>query len=148
MPVKEIAAAKAVPIESENNNRPKRRRLGAFWKFVIVYAVVIAALNVTAYFSEAFSNFYVDNIFRIAASTTGRFSGLFPFSLGEVLPALDPNEFFQLSRSVVASVNAIVRVSKFFKGRLHVTLKAGTTQRSEIVSAARRQDFLNWLGQR
>lgn len=69
-------------------------------------------------------------------------------SLGEVLPALDPNEFFQLSRSVVTSVNAIVRVSKFFKGRLHVTLKAGTTQRSEIVSAARRQDFLNWLGQR
>lgn len=69
-------------------------------------------------------------------------------SLGDVLPALDPNEFFQLSRSVVASVSAIVKVSKFFKGRLHVTLKAGTTRRSEIVSAARRQDFLNWLGQR
>lgn len=69
-------------------------------------------------------------------------------SLSEVLPALDPDKFFQLSRSVVTSVEAIVKVSKFFKGRLHVTLQAGPIKRSEIVSAARRQDFLNWLGQR
>ena len=67
-------------------------------------------------------------------------------SLGDALDKLDPNVFFQLSRSVVASVDSIVRVSKFFKGRLSVELKAQDLARTEIVSSQRRQDLLDWLG--
>ena len=67
-------------------------------------------------------------------------------SLVEVLKIVDPNEFYQVSRSVVVSVSSIVGVSKFFKGRLRVDISAGSIKRTETVSAERRQQFLNWLG--
>ncbi len=66
----------------------RERRLGGFWSFTLVYAALIAALNVSALCSQSVSDFYADHIFRFAAETTGRFSGLFPFSLGEVLITL------------------------------------------------------------
>ncbi len=67
-------------------------------------------------------------------------------SLANVISVLDPNRFFQLSRSVVASIDVIGKVSKYFKGRLKAELTAGTERRTEIVSAARRLEFLDWLG--
>lgn len=67
-------------------------------------------------------------------------------SLQEVAGVLPPASFFQLSRSVVASISAITKVSKHFKGRLRVELKAGERRRSETVSAARRPEFLDWFG--
>ena len=67
-------------------------------------------------------------------------------SLPYVMKALDSNQFFQLSRSVVASITSISRVSKYFKGRLKVELRAGEHIRTEIISAARRNQFLEWLG--
>ncbi|MDE7421340.1 MAG: response regulator transcription factor [Muribaculaceae bacterium] len=67
-------------------------------------------------------------------------------SLVEVMRIVDPNEFYQVSRSVVASVSSIGGVSKFFKGRLHIDISAGSLKRTETVSAERRQNFLNWLG--
>lgn len=67
-------------------------------------------------------------------------------SLGDVLDVLDPEEFYQVSRSVIASIGSISKISKYFKGRLIVQLKAGQTERNETVSAARRDEFLAWLG--
>lgn len=67
-------------------------------------------------------------------------------SLSDVLGVLDPEEFYQISRSVIVSIGSIEKVSKYFKGRLMVQLHAGEQQRSETVSAARRDDFLDWLG--
>lgn len=57
------------------------------------YAVMIAlstlmvAVNVAARLSEAFSNFYVNNIFPVVSFPLMLFSNLFPFSLGELLIA-------------------------------------------------------------
>lgn len=83
MAVKE--SVKDIETSAEIAPKNKRRKLTAFWIFVIVYTAVIIIINVTAVLSKAFSDFYSDHIFRIAAATTGRFSGLFTFSLGEVL---------------------------------------------------------------
>lgn len=67
-------------------------------------------------------------------------------SLGEALRFLDPMCFYQVSRSVVASIDSIQKVSKYFKGRLRVELRAGKEERTETVTAARKDDFLDWLG--
>lgn len=56
------------------------------------------------------------------------------------------HDFFQVSRSVLASISAVDRVSKWFGGRLAVTLHAGNATLRETVSAARRDSFLAWLG--
>lgn len=68
-------------------------------------------------------------------------------SLADVSAKMDADKFFQISRSVVTSVSAIAKVSKFFKGRLVVELRTGDKTRKEMVSAARRDDFLAWLGE-
>ncbi len=67
-------------------------------------------------------------------------------NLGELTEMLDSTRFFQLSRNVITSVEAISKISKYFRGRLHVTLKYGNSTQEVIVSAGRRNEFLNWLG--
>lgn len=67
-------------------------------------------------------------------------------SLSDVMEALDPDRFFQISRKVVASIESIGKISKYFKGRLQVNLEVSNEKRTETVSAARRAEFLGWLG--
>lgn len=67
-------------------------------------------------------------------------------NLTEIYEITDHNDFFQLSRNIVASIRAITKVSKWFGGRLKVDIKAGSIEESIIVSAARRQAFLSWFG--
>lgn len=86
MPVKE-KSAKVTPHDSKETTRSKNK-LGKFWIFTISYAAVIVVLNAAAYFSRAFSDFFVNNLFWLAAATTGRISAIFPFSLGELLITL------------------------------------------------------------
>ncbi|MCD8387933.1 MAG: LytTR family DNA-binding domain-containing protein [Bacteroidales bacterium] len=62
-------------------------------------------------------------------------------SLSESLNAFD---FFQLSRNCTVSFRAIKRVSKYFRGRLSITLSAGPVNEKVLVSALRRESFLNW----
>ena len=66
-------------------------------------------------------------------------------NLSEVLEAVDPANFFQLTRNTVAALGAIEKVSKWFGGKLKVQLRHGE---SAEVSASRRQAFLDWLGGR
>lgn len=54
--------------------------------FIIAYIVLIAALNILGRNKE-FCDFYTDNIFRLWSGTYGRLTGLFSFSVGEVLIA-------------------------------------------------------------
>ena len=60
---------------------------------------------------------------------------------------LDPDRFFRISRSIVASIESITKVVKHFKGRLQIELRAGDRTRRETITAPRRQGFLSWLGQ-
>lgn len=67
-------------------------------------------------------------------------------NLGKVMEEMPRDRFFQVSRNFVVSINAIEKVSKFFTGRLSVKLKGSTGNNSIVVSAARRKEFLDWLG--
>ena len=67
-------------------------------------------------------------------------------NLQEVADQLNPEDFFHLARNIVSSIHSVVKVSKFFTGRLKVTLRAGDVEEQILVSAARRKEFLNWLG--
>ena len=67
-------------------------------------------------------------------------------SLTDLLPTLDPQRFFPLSRSVVASIGSISSVSKHFAGRLKVEVRAGAASQVAVVSSAKKREFLAWLG--
>ena len=67
-------------------------------------------------------------------------------SLGEVLEVFPKESFYQISRSVVASIGSISGVNKYFKGRLRINLTAGKNTRTETLTAQRRDEFLNWFG--
>ena len=54
------------------------------WVYIIL-VVLVLVLNVVAWNSTAFCDFYIQNIFPIWVNTYGRVTGLFPVSLGEYM---------------------------------------------------------------
>ncbi|MDE5796470.1 MAG: LytTR family DNA-binding domain-containing protein [Muribaculaceae bacterium] len=67
-------------------------------------------------------------------------------TLSDCMNVLDRNKFFHISRNTVVNIDCISKVTKFFKGRLNVDISAGTATQTVTVSAARKIEFLNWLG--
>ena len=68
----------------------KNSFLGKNKKAKIVFLVILAViflLNVAAWCSAAFCDWYIANIFPVWVNTYGRITGIFPFSLGEWLIA-------------------------------------------------------------
>ncbi len=83
---------KSAPIEQEEQKKQKeqknKRKLDKFQKFIIIYISIILLLNVIARLSSSACDFYANHIFWIASETYSRFSGIFPFSFGELLAAI------------------------------------------------------------
>ena len=52
---------------------------------LIALAVVTVVLNIVAWCSVTFCDFYVENIFPIWINTYSRVMSVFPFSVGEIL---------------------------------------------------------------
>lgn len=67
-------------------------------------------------------------------------------SLGDLMPLLPEEDFFQLSRSIIANIASVKRVVKYFKARLLVTIAAGNVEEKVTVTAARKTKFLEWYG--
>lgn len=67
-------------------------------------------------------------------------------NLTAVSEQLSGPDFFQIARNITVSITAIDKVSKFFRGRLSVTLSAGHLTEKVTVSALRRDQFLKWYG--
>lgn len=67
-------------------------------------------------------------------------------SLSKTLSMLPSDIFFQIDRSTIVSIEAIASVSKYFKGRLMVKIALQDEIRTYIVSSARRDSILKWLG--
>lgn len=70
-----------LPGKSEKKQKAGRRVIA--WYVGIV--IFIIALNILAWNSTAFCDWYIANIFPIWLNTYGRITGLFPFSVGEWL---------------------------------------------------------------
>lgn len=80
-----------IKVDSEQNNKQlsddskkHKRKVSVYWIFIIVYAVIIIALNLLSRI-KSFSDYYDDNIFRYISQPYCRLTGLFPFSVGEIL---------------------------------------------------------------
>lgn len=61
--------------------RMKRRR----WIVWLGIGALVAAANVAAWESRGFCDWYVRSIYPVWVSTYGRLTGLFPFSIGEIM---------------------------------------------------------------
>lgn len=57
----------------------------SFRKYIIIMTVIVVMLNLAAWLSVDFCDWYIDNVFYIWTSTYGRLTGLFPFSVGEIM---------------------------------------------------------------
>lgn len=76
------------------------------------------------------------------------FSGkhhLVDHTLSKLISQLDPETFFRISRNYIVNIKAILEIKKYFDGRLKVIF-VGDSNIEIIVSAARREDFLKWIG--
>lgn len=67
-------------------------------------------------------------------------------NLQEIMDRLDSRNFFQPSRNIITSIDAVEGVSKYFRGRLKVKLNANGNTIETLVPAARKEEFLDWLG--
>ena len=67
-------------------------------------------------------------------------------SLKEAQPAFEKADFFQVSRSVMTSLNAVTKIKRYFKGRLQVHLQAGSYHTTVVASSERREALLAWYG--
>ena len=63
----------------------KKRRIKIKWVVYLTIAILVVLINIVAWNSTAFCDWYIAHIFPIWVNTYGRFSGMFPFSLGEIL---------------------------------------------------------------
>jgi len=65
-------------------------------------------------------------------------------NLNQVEEDVDSELFIRIARNVVVNIKAILKIEKYYNGRLLVKIK--NSEESFIISAARREHFLNWLG--
>lgn len=97
--------------------------------------IVVNITDVAYFYSENKSTFIVTNDKRIFLSD---------LSLDNIETGLNPEIFFKLSRSCIASISSIDSVSKHFNSRLKVKLKP-TYKEDILVSRVRVPAFLEWL---
>jgi len=67
------------------------------------------------------------------------------YTLDEVCKLLDPKTFFRANRQFVVNYNAIVKVGKYFKGKLVLEMTK-ISEEPIIVSAEKASVFKEWLG--
>ena len=68
--------------------RSKSRKLKATTIIYIILATLVVVLNIVAWNSTTFCDAYIKYIFPIWVNTYGRITGIFPFSVGEILLVL------------------------------------------------------------
>ncbi len=80
----------------------------------------------------------------IVVSVDGR-RNIIDQTLDKLESELDPQHFFRITRGCIASIHSIGNVSKYFAGRLKVTLKPNYDN-DLLISRVKVSDFLHWLG--
>ncbi len=122
MPVKEKAKPKA--ISTGKSKKSKKKKIKKYWIFTIIYTIIITALNLLSGI-PAFSDFYDDHIFRFISEPYCRLTGLFRFSVGEILIPIAILIF--MTAAVVLILLPFLRKKKKFKKFANVCLKSTLT---------------------
>lgn len=73
--------------ETRSGMTEKRYHLSFYWVFIIIITLLIAVCILLSK-NTAFCDFYADHIFSFGIHTLGTVTGLFPFSVGEILIVL------------------------------------------------------------
>ncbi|MGN0435579.1 MAG: DUF3810 domain-containing protein [Wujia sp.] len=60
----------------------------AYKRYIIIVSVMVVVLNMIAWLSRSFCDGYIKYVFPIWINTYCRFTGLFPFSVGEIMVVL------------------------------------------------------------
>lgn len=68
------------------------------------------------------------------------------FSLNSLSEQLNPKRFFRISRDCITSFTAIKNISKYFKGRLSISLLP-KFEKDIIISQERVSDFMKWINE-
>lgn len=74
---------KSVNLDTEGSQEPKAKHRGLILFWCIAAAVVL--LNIAAWNSATFCDWYIAYVFPVWVNTYGRLTGMFPFSVGEWL---------------------------------------------------------------
>lgn len=67
-------------------------------------------------------------------------------NLNQVEEHIDSENFFRVSRNIVVNLKVVSGVRKHFNGRLNLTITVAGKSFDLVVSSAKRNQFLNWLG--
>ena len=104
----------------------KKKLSGRKKRYLLLSGIFILTvlLNVLAWKSTAFCDFYVDNIYPLWVNTYGRFMGIFPFSVGEIMVAA--GVAFTAAALLLAGVAAVFFISGEIKRRKAAKKKAGS----------------------
>lgn len=111
-------------------------------RILIVKHSVISYLNISDVAFFKFEDRYIN-----AYTIDGRCEITEMKNVSEVMECIQGYDFFQLSRGIIASINAIRKVKKIDSHRIMVEIGAGdNVLDSTIISMQRRKSFLQWLG--
>ncbi len=94
-----------------------KRRKHAFTKPMIIIITICILMNIAAWVSTAFSDFYVRNIFPTISGIYGRFTSLFPFSVGELMLSLLVVYFFFAALFFIIHILFAAAAKFFSKGK-------------------------------
>ncbi len=83
-----------------------------------------------------------DNVTFIVTKTNSRC--IIDHSLDTLSALVDPDIFFRINRSTLASMKSIKKINKYFNSRLHIELDPGTSD-SQLISRVKVQEFLKWI---
>lgn len=89
-----------------------RKKAGIIYLLILAIVIVI---NIVAWSSTMFCDFYIKYIFPIWVNTYGRLTGVFPFSVGEILLGLGVLGVFAFA--VLIIMNFMLAVCRFLCGK-------------------------------
>lgn len=100
--------------------------------------------NIVSVKNEEIAHFiFEDGIVLLATNA----NHLYPvdFTLDQLEPLLNPDEYFRINRKVIVNINSIRKTGTYFNSRLKIT-SSMLQDENAIVSRERVNDFKAWLG--
>ncbi len=89
----------------KKDSKSKKRRISKQLSAMLITLGVMVLLNIIAWQSVSFCDFYAEHIYPIWTSTYGRLTSLFPFSFGEILIMI---AVFGIPLSLIAMVVLLI----------------------------------------
>ena len=83
-----------------------------------------------------------DNEVVLVTKNNNRY--IIDYTLDQLGGLMDPNQFFRINRSYMATIGSIGKISKYFNSRLHIELLP-KTEDTVLISRVRVPDFLKWM---